>query len=128
MTKQARLPLGPGKEPTLPVRQYTAMAEEYPDAILLMRLGDFYEVIGCNAITVAELCDGVLTLRPDGSVDKSSVRGRRAMVGIPAAELDQAVRRLVRCGFKVAIAEQVGRLPRGQIARRVARVHRCDEQ
>ncbi len=84
------------------MRQWARIKREYPDCIVLFRLGDFYEAFGEDAVRLAELCDVVLTSRP---VAKDE---RIPMAGVPYHAVDGYIAQLVRRGVKVAIAEQTG--------------------
>ena len=91
---------------TTPMRsQYLALKKQYPDIILLFRLGDFYETFDDDARTVAAVCDVVLTSRPVGTGE------RVPLAGVPYHAVDTYVARLINAGYKVAIAEQIGNEP-----------------
>jgi DNA mismatch repair protein MutS len=98
-------------------RQYLALKKQYPDVILFFRLGDFYETFDEDARTVAEVCDIVLTSRPVGKDH------RVPLAGVPHHAADRYIAKLIRAGYKVAIAEQMGSAPvRGLVPRDVRRV------
>lgn len=82
---------------------YHEIKKNYQDAILLYRLGDFYECFEEDAIVVSEALDLVLTGRNCGLDDKAP------MCGVPAHALDSYLSKLVQKGFKVAICEQISR-------------------
>ena len=83
-------------------RQYLEVKARHPDAIVLFRLGDFYETFDEDARTAAAELDIVLTGRDMG-------KGQRVpMAGVPAHALEGYLARLIRRGYKVAICEQVG--------------------
>ncbi len=91
---------------TTPMRsQYLALKRQYPDIILLFRLGDFYETFDDDARTVAAVCDVVLTSRPVGTGE------RVPLAGVPYHAVDTYVAKLINAGYKVAIAEQIGNEP-----------------
>lgn len=91
---------------TTPMRsQYLALKKQYPDIILLFRLGDFYETFDDDAKIVAAVCDVVLTSRPVGGDE------RVPLAGVPYHAIDGYVARLIAAGYKVAIAEQIGTEP-----------------
>ncbi len=91
---------------TTPMRaQYLALKRQYPDVILLFRLGDFYETFDDDARTVSSVCDVVLTSRPVGP------NLRVPLAGVPYHAVDGYIARLINAGYKVAIAEQVGSEP-----------------
>ena len=98
-------------------RQYLKIKQEHPDAILLFRMGDFYETFDDDARLAAEELDIALTSREMG-------KGQRVpLAGIPYHALDSYLARLVRRGHKVAICEQVGdRSSPGLVERQVVRV------
>jgi DNA mismatch repair protein MutS len=93
-------------------RQYVELKRKRPDAILFFRLGDFYETFEDDARLVARVLDIALTSREMG-------RGERLpMAGIPAQAAGGYVARLIAQGHHVAIAEQVGEVPRNGLVRR----------
>jgi len=81
--------------------QYNALKAEYPEALLLFRVGDFYETFGDDAVAASKALDIVLTKRASGAA--SSI----PLAGFPHHSLDAYMPRLVRAGFKVAICEQL---------------------
>jgi DNA mismatch repair protein MutS len=103
---------------TTPLRQqYLDLKAQYPDTILLFRLGDFYEMFDADAEIAARELDLVLTSRP---VAKDI---RIPMAGVPHHAIDGYIARLIEKGYRVAIAEQVGEpTGRGPMERRVERV------
>ncbi len=107
------------KEGTTPIRkQYLGIKRRYPQAIVLFRLGDFYETFDEDARVVARELDIVLTSREMG-------KGQRVpMAGIPYHALDNYLGRLVNRGYKVAICEQMTQPDdsRGLVEREVMRV------
>ena len=76
--------------------QHAKLKSQYPDAILLMRVGDFYEAFDDDADTLAR----VLSLA-------RTTRGQRRMAGFPHMQLDRFLTALVGAGFRVATAEPV---------------------
>jgi len=98
-------------------RQYLQIKKQYPDAIVLFRLGDFYETFDEDAKIVAQVCDIVLTSRPVG-------KGQRVpLAGVPYHAVEGYLAKLIKAGHKVAIVEQVGDQPvRGLMPREVVRV------
>ncbi len=99
-------------------RQYLDIKKKYPQAIVLFRLGDFYETFDDDARTVAKELDIVLTSREMG-------KGHRIpMAGIPYHALDNYLGRLVNHGHKVAISEQLTEpgATKGIVERDVVRV------
>jgi len=90
------------KTPETPLMtQYNALKAEYPEALLLFRVGDFYETFGDDAVAASKALDIVLTKRANGAA--SSI----PLAGFPHHSLDAYMPRLVRAGFKVAICEQL---------------------
>ena len=83
------------------MKQYYAVKAKHPDAILLFRVGDFYETFGEDAIRASEILGITLTKRAKGSA--SSVE----LAGFPYHALDTYLPRLVRAGQRVAICEQL---------------------
>ena len=80
--------------------QYFKVKSKYPDAILLFRVGDFYETFGEDAITTAQVLGIILTKRNNGGSDIE-------LAGFPHHSMDLYLPRLVRAGFRVAICEQL---------------------
>ena len=98
-------------------RQYLELKRRQPDAILLFRLGDFYETFEDDAHLAARVLDITLTSREMG-------RGERLpMAGIPAHAAEAYIGRLISQGIAVAIAEQIGTVSRnGIVPREIVRV------
>src|SRR5437764_2797728 len=93
-------------------RQYLELKRRQPDAILLFRLGDFYETFEDDAHVASRVLDITLTSREMG-------RGERLpMAGIPAHSAEAYIARLIDSGFPVAIAEQVGTATRNGLVPR----------
>ena len=99
-------------------RQYLTIKHSYPDAILLFRMGDFYECFDDDAKTLSDALEIALTSR---SMGKDT---RIPMAGVPAVSLESNLARLIRQGYKVAICEQLSdpALSRGIVERGVVRV------
>lgn len=108
--KQSRL--SPGR------RQYLHFKQQYQDALLLFRMGDFYETFDEDAHKMAEILDITLTSRDVGGGAKS------ALAGIPYHALENYLSKLVKSGLKIAIAEQVSdpATSKGIVDRAVVRV------
>src|SRR5674536_291875 len=83
------------------MKQYNNIKTKHPDAILLFRVGDFYETFGEDAIRASEILGITLTRRANGSA--SFVE----LAGFPYHALDTYLPRLVRAGQRVAICEQL---------------------
>ena len=86
-------------EPLL--KQYQEMKKKHPDAILLFRVGDFYEIFGEDAAQASEILGITLTRRQNG------VDSRIELAGFPHHALDMYLPKLVRAGKRVAICEQL---------------------
>ncbi len=92
----------PGKYVETPLmKQYFAVKAKHPDAVLLFRVGDFYETFGEDAIRASEILGITLTRRANGSA--SFVE----LAGFPYHALDTYLPKLVRAGQRVAICEQL---------------------
>src|SRR6185369_12613465 len=83
------------------MRQYYGIKSKYPDALLLFRVGDFYETFGEDAKKAASILGIVLTRRANGSA--SFVE----LAGFPHHALDTYLPKLVRAGQRVAICDQL---------------------
>jgi DNA mismatch repair protein MutS len=97
------------------MQQYMALKEEYKDAIILCRLGDFYEVFFEDAKTVSDILDLTLTGRNCG------LEERAPMCGIPYHALNNYLPKLIKSGLKVAIWEQLSdpdKTPKGEMVER----------
>ncbi|MFN2568456.1 MAG: DNA mismatch repair protein MutS [Candidatus Dormibacteria bacterium] len=98
---------------TTPIlREYRAIKAQHPDAILLARLGDFYEVFGADAEVAAPILGITLTGRGFGNA------GRLPMCGVPHHASAQYIRRLLDAGRRVALWDQVGEVIPGRLVRR----------
>ena len=83
------------------MQQYQEMKKKHPDAILLFRVGDFYEIFGKDAVTASEILGITLTRRQTG------IDSRIELAGFPHHALDTYLPKLVRAGKRVAICEQL---------------------
>ncbi|MFV0305870.1 MAG: DNA mismatch repair protein MutS [Moheibacter sp.] len=83
------------------MQQYNSIKARYPDALLLFRVGDFYETFGNDAIRCAKILDIVLTKRANGSASHIE------LAGFPHHALDTYLPKLVRAGLRVAICDQL---------------------
>lgn len=92
----------PSKPPTTPLmRQYHSLKQQAPNALLLFRLGDFYELFHEDAIVAAEALEITLTSR-------NKEKGEPIpMCGVPAHSVDGYITKLLQKGFRVAIGDQV---------------------
>ena len=83
------------------MKQYFEMKQQHPDAVLLFRVGDFYETFCDDAITASEILGITLTRRANGAA--ASIE----LAGFPHHALDTYLPKLVRAGKRVAICEQL---------------------
>lgn len=83
------------------MKQYFEMKKKHPDAILLFRVGDFYETFSDDAIVASEILGITLTKRANGSAQHVE------LAGFPHHALDTYLPKLVRAGKRVAICEQL---------------------
>ncbi|MBN2261311.1 MAG: DNA mismatch repair protein MutS, partial [Prolixibacteraceae bacterium] len=83
------------------MKQYYAIKEKHPDAVLLFRVGDFYETFGEDAIKAAGILGITLTRRANGAASYVE------LAGFPHHALDTYLPKLVRAGQRVAICEQL---------------------
>jgi DNA mismatch repair protein MutS len=83
------------------MKQYNAIKAKYPGALLLFRVGDFYETFGQDAICASKVLDIVLTKRGNGSASEIE------LAGFPHHALDTYLPKLVRAGHRVAICDQL---------------------
>jgi len=88
-------------EETPLMQQYYSMKAQYPDAIMLYRMGDFYETFGEDAVITSQILGITLTKRSHGSP------GDVRLAGFPHHALDTYLPKLVRAGQRVAICEQL---------------------
>lgn len=90
-----------GDKETPLMKQYNSIKVKYPDAILLFRVGDFYETFGEDAVKTAKVLGIVLTKRANGSASHIE------LAGFPHHSLDSYLPKLVRAGYRVAICDQL---------------------
>ena len=83
------------------MKQYNAIKAKYPDALLLFRVGDFYETFGEDAVKASAILDIVLTKRGAGSATET------ALAGFPHHSINTYLPKLVKAGFRVAICDQL---------------------
>ncbi len=83
------------------MKQYIEMKKQHPDAILLFRVGDFYETFSDDALTASEILGITLTRRANGAAQYVE------LAGFPHHALDTYLPKLVRAGKRVAICEQL---------------------
>ena len=89
------------KEDTPLLKQYFSIKAQHPEAILLYRVGDFYETYSNDAVTVSKVLGIVLTRRSNGE------KGDTQMAGFPHHALESYLHKLIRAGYKVAICDQL---------------------
>ncbi len=92
MSKTADTPL---------MQQHKAIKQKYPDAVLLFRVGDFYETFGEDAVISSRVLGITLTKRNNGSATSSE------LAGFPHHSLDTYLHKLVKAGYRVAICDQL---------------------
>lgn len=83
------------------MKQYNAIKSKHPGALLLFRVGDFYETFGQDAIVASKVLDIVLTKRANGAASHIE------LAGFPHHSLDTYLPKLVRAGNRVAICDQL---------------------
>ena len=83
------------------MKQYNAIKVKYPDALLLFRVGDFYETFGQDAIKTAKILGIILTKRGAGSSSETE------LAGFPHHSLNTYLPKLVKSGLRVAICDQL---------------------
>ncbi|MBK7938466.1 MAG: DNA mismatch repair protein MutS [Lewinellaceae bacterium] len=93
------------------MQQYVSVKSKYPDAILLFRVGDFYETFSEDAVKASRALGITLTSRNNGGSDIE-------LAGFPYHALDMYLPRLVRAGYRVAICEQMEKPVPGKVVRR----------
>ena len=99
------------------MRQYADIKEQYPNAVVLFRMGDFYETFYEDAKTVSKVLDIVLTSRGSGLK-------KAPLAGIPYHALDQYLAKLIRANYTVVMVEQLEdpKLAKGIVKRGVVRI------
>lgn len=88
------------KKETPLMLQYNTIKAKYPDALLLFRVGDFYETFGQDAVRASQILGIVLTKRANGE-------GHIELAGFPHHSVDSYLPKLVRAGLRVAICDQL---------------------
>ncbi len=82
------------------IKQYHSIKAKYPDAIVLFRIGNYYEAFGDDAVIVAKQLSVPLTAVTDNSNIKATAR-------LPFQSVDIALQKLVKAGYRVAICDQL---------------------
>ncbi len=95
------LPMAKAAGETPLMQQHNAIKAKYPDAILLFRVGDFYETFGQDAINASAILGITLTKRNNGNAASSE------LAGFPHHALDTYLHKLVKAGYRVAICDQL---------------------
>src|SRR5499427_2837081 len=90
-----------GTEDTPLMQQHKAIKQKYPDAVLLFRVGDFYETFGQDAVIASQVLGITLTKRNNGAAASSD------LAGFPHHALDVYLHKLVKAGYRVAICDQL---------------------
>jgi DNA mismatch repair protein MutS len=90
-----------GSEDTPLMQQHKAIKQKYPDAVLLFRVGDFYETFGSDAVIASKVLGITLTKRNNGAAASSD------LAGFPHHALDTYLHKLVKAGYRVAICDQL---------------------
>src|SRR5919199_1749378 len=83
------------------MQQHKAIKQKYPDAMLLFRVGDFYETFGQDAVIASQVLGITLTKRNNGAAASSD------LAGFPHHALDTYLHKLVKAGYRVAICDQL---------------------
>src|SRR5207248_11789036 len=83
------------------MQQHKAIKQKYPDAVLLFRVGDFYETFGQDAVIASQVLGITLTKRNNGAAAMSD------LAGFPHHALDTYLHKLVKAGYRVAIYDQL---------------------
>lgn len=94
-------PMAKSASETPLMQQHKAIKAKYPDAVLLFRVGDFYETFGEDAIITSQVLGITLTKRNNGSASSSE------LAGFPHHALDTYLHKLVKAGYRVAICDQL---------------------
>ncbi len=105
MSKQTYTPM---------MQQYLKIKEDYADAIVFFRLGDFYEMFFDDAILASKVLEIALTARDAGE--------KVPMCGVPFHSVKPYIQKLIEKGFKIAIVEQVSEPGKGLVERKVVRL------
>ena len=92
MSKAADTPL---------MQQHKAIKQRFPDAVLLFRVGDFYETFGADAIIASQVLGITLTKRNNGAAASSE------LAGFPHHSIDTYLHKLVKAGYRVAVCDQL---------------------
>ena len=104
-----------GSTETPMMQQHSAIKQKYPDAILLFRVGDFYETFGQDAVIASGILGITLTKRNNGAAASAE------LAGFPHHSLDTYLHKLVKAGYRVAVCDQLEdpKLTKGLVKRGV---------
>jgi DNA mismatch repair protein MutS len=83
------------------MQQHRAIKQKYPGAVLLFRVGDFYETFGEDAIVASKVLGITLTKRNNGSASENE------LAGFPYHALDTYLHKLVKAGHRVAVCDRL---------------------
>src|SRR5438874_5663008 len=83
------------------MQQHRAIKQKYPDAVLLFRVGDFYETFGQDAVIASQVLGITLTKRNNGAAASSD------LAGFPYHAIDVYLHKLLKAGYRVAICDQL---------------------
>ena len=111
-SKNIKNKISPGR------KQYLTLKEQNSDSLLLVRMGDFYEAFGEDAIKLSKILGIALTSRDSGGGQKTELSG------IPYHSIDKYLSKLVNAGVKIAIAEQTSdpKKTKGLVSREITRI------
>lgn len=100
------------------MKQYSQIKRQYPDTVLLFRMGDFFETFDDDAVLTSKACGIVLTKRNSG------YGADQQLAGFPHHQLDNYLPKLIKAGYRVAVCEQLEdpKLARGIVKRGVVEV------
>ncbi|MCM1220842.1 MAG: Cas9 inhibitor AcrIIA9 family protein, partial [Lachnospiraceae bacterium] len=102
MEQEQQIPIPPpAKQPNTIYQRYLNFQKQYPDCVIVLRLGDFYEVFGQNAVSLAKDLDLTLTGRDNGQGE------RVPMIGVPHHASENYFAKMNEYGYKLAIVENV---------------------
>lgn len=100
------------------MKQYNQIKLNYPETVLLFRMGDFFETFDSDAVITSKVCGIILTKRNNGA------GGETPLAGFPHHQLDNYLPKLVKAGYRVAVCEQLEdpKLAKGIVKRGVIEV------
>ena len=99
------------KAVTPAMKQYAVFKEKYPETVILMKMGDFYEAFGEDAKVLNKVLGTTMTKRGDTPI-----------AGVPYHAIDSSLKKIIQAGHKVAVVEEVAKDTKGEIKRDVVRV------